>query len=63
MTHILVTGAAILVQQRELTAEKLAQLIRSLDRHRLVEMASKARTLGKPDAARVVARRCMEIAR
>jgi UDP-N-acetylglucosamine--N-acetylmuramyl-(pentapeptide) pyrophosphoryl-undecaprenol N-acetylglucosamine transferase len=56
-------GAAILVQQRELTAEKLAQLIRSLDRVQLLRMASKARALGKPDAARVVARRCMEIAR
>ena len=56
-------GAAILVQQRELTAEKLAQLIRSLDRAQLLRMASKARALGKPDAARVVAQRCMEIAR
>ena len=56
-------GAAILVQQRQLTAEKLAQLIRSLDRTQLLRMASKARALGKPDAARVVAQRCMEIAR
>jgi UDP-N-acetylglucosamine--N-acetylmuramyl-(pentapeptide) pyrophosphoryl-undecaprenol N-acetylglucosamine transferase len=56
-------GAAILVQQKELTAEKLAALIRSLDRARLVDMAKKARALGKPDAARTVARRCMEIAR
>ena len=56
-------GAAILIQQRELTAEKLAQLVKSLDRPRLLEMAKKARALGKPDAARVVAQRCMEIAR
>jgi UDP-N-acetylglucosamine--N-acetylmuramyl-(pentapeptide) pyrophosphoryl-undecaprenol N-acetylglucosamine transferase len=56
-------GAAILVPQREMSAEKLAGLIASLDRAKLLEMAKKARALGKPDAARVVAQRCMEIAR
>jgi UDP-N-acetylglucosamine--N-acetylmuramyl-(pentapeptide) pyrophosphoryl-undecaprenol N-acetylglucosamine transferase len=56
-------SAAILIQQRDLTPEKLAELIRSLDRPKLLEMAKKARALGKPDAARVVAQRCMEIAR
>jgi UDP-N-acetylglucosamine--N-acetylmuramyl-(pentapeptide) pyrophosphoryl-undecaprenol N-acetylglucosamine transferase len=55
-------GAAILIQQRDLTAEKLAQLIRSLDRAKLLDMATKARALGKPDAAKIVARRCMELA-
>lgn len=56
-------GAAILVPQREMTAEKLAALIGSLDRAKLLDMAKKARALGKPDAARIVAQRCMEIAR
>jgi UDP-N-acetylglucosamine--N-acetylmuramyl-(pentapeptide) pyrophosphoryl-undecaprenol N-acetylglucosamine transferase len=56
-------GAAILVPQSDLTPEKLAGLISSLDRAKLLEMASKARALGKPDAARVVAQRCMEIAK
>jgi UDP-N-acetylglucosamine--N-acetylmuramyl-(pentapeptide) pyrophosphoryl-undecaprenol N-acetylglucosamine transferase len=56
-------GAAILVRQEELSAEKLAQLIGSLERPKLLEMARRARSLGKPDAARLVARRCMEIAR
>ena len=56
-------GAALLLPQAELTPEKLASLIRSLDRPRLLEMARKARALGKPDAAKVVARRCMELAR
>ncbi|HEX6321846.1 MAG TPA: undecaprenyldiphospho-muramoylpentapeptide beta-N-acetylglucosaminyltransferase [Burkholderiales bacterium] len=56
-------GAAVLVQQKELTAEKLARLIQSLDRPRLLDMARNARALGKPDAARIVAQRCMEIAR
>ena len=56
-------GAALLVPQKSLTAQGLAALIRSLDRVRLLDMAKKARALGKPDAARVVAQRCMEIAR
>ena len=56
-------GAAVLLPQTELTPEKLASLLGSLDRPRLLEMARKARALGKPDAARVVAQRCMEMAR
>jgi UDP-N-acetylglucosamine--N-acetylmuramyl-(pentapeptide) pyrophosphoryl-undecaprenol N-acetylglucosamine transferase len=56
-------GAAILVPQKEMTANKLAALIGSLDRVKLLDMARKARALGKPDAARLVAHRCMEIAR
>jgi UDP-N-acetylglucosamine--N-acetylmuramyl-(pentapeptide) pyrophosphoryl-undecaprenol N-acetylglucosamine transferase len=56
-------GAAILIQQRDLSPERLANLIVSLDRPKLLDMARKARSLGKPDAASVVARRCMELAR
>jgi UDP-N-acetylglucosamine--N-acetylmuramyl-(pentapeptide) pyrophosphoryl-undecaprenol N-acetylglucosamine transferase len=54
-------GAAILVQQRDLSPQRLAELIRGLDRAKLLDMAKKARTLGKPDAARVVAERCMQL--
>jgi UDP-N-acetylglucosamine--N-acetylmuramyl-(pentapeptide) pyrophosphoryl-undecaprenol N-acetylglucosamine transferase len=56
-------GAAVLIQQRDLSPEKLAGLIRSIDRTKLLDMAKKARALGKPDAARIVAQRCMELAR
>jgi UDP-N-acetylglucosamine--N-acetylmuramyl-(pentapeptide) pyrophosphoryl-undecaprenol N-acetylglucosamine transferase len=56
-------GAAILLRQTDLTPEKLAALLRTLERPRLLEMARKARGLGKPDAARIVAERCMELAR
>ena len=56
-------GAALLLQQRDLTPQTLAHLIQGLDRGRLLDMAQKARALGKPDAARVVAERCMSIAR
>jgi UDP-N-acetylglucosamine--N-acetylmuramyl-(pentapeptide) pyrophosphoryl-undecaprenol N-acetylglucosamine transferase len=55
-------GAAILLPQHELTPEKLCALLASLDRRKLLEMAVKARALGKPDAARVVADRCMALA-
>jgi UDP-N-acetylglucosamine--N-acetylmuramyl-(pentapeptide) pyrophosphoryl-undecaprenol N-acetylglucosamine transferase len=56
-------GAAILVQQRDLTAERLAEVLRGLTRGRLLDMAEKARALGKPDATRAVAEACMELAR
>jgi len=56
-------GAAILIQQRDLSPEKLAELIRSMDRAKLLDMAKKARALGKPGAARTVAERCMGLAR
>jgi UDP-N-acetylglucosamine--N-acetylmuramyl-(pentapeptide) pyrophosphoryl-undecaprenol N-acetylglucosamine transferase len=54
-------GAAILLPQSEMTPERLASLLGSLDRPRLLDMARKARALGKPDAAAVVAGRCIEL--
>jgi UDP-N-acetylglucosamine--N-acetylmuramyl-(pentapeptide) pyrophosphoryl-undecaprenol N-acetylglucosamine transferase len=56
-------GAAILIQQRDLSPQRLAGLIGSLDRPKLLQMAQKARAVGKPDAARVVAQRCLALAR
>jgi len=56
-------GAAILLPQSELTPEKLSALLLSLDRKKLLAMASKARALGKPEAARIVADRCVDLAR
>lgn len=55
-------GAAILLPQRDLTAERLARLLAELDRERLREMAERARSLGKGDATRAVATACMELA-
>jgi UDP-N-acetylglucosamine--N-acetylmuramyl-(pentapeptide) pyrophosphoryl-undecaprenol N-acetylglucosamine transferase len=55
-------GAAMLVPQPELTPERLAELLRSLDRQQLLEMANEARRLAKQDAARVVADGCVELA-
>jgi len=56
-------GAALLVQQRDLTAAGLAATLRGLTRERLLDMAEKARALGKPEATRAVAEACMELAR
>jgi len=56
-------GAAILVQQRDLTPERLAEILRGLTRERLLGMAEKARALGRPDAAGAVADACMEFAK
>jgi len=56
-------GAAVLLPQAELSATKLAELLRGLTRERLLDMAEKARALGKPDATEAVARVCMELAR
>ena len=56
-------GAALLIQQRDLSPQRLAGLIGSLDRPKLLQMAQQARAAGKPDAARVVAQRCMALAR
>jgi len=54
--------AAILLPQRDLSARALAELLRGLTREALLDMAEKARALGKPDATEAVARVCMELA-
>lgn len=55
-------GAALLVQQRDLTPQKVAELVRGFTREKLLDMAVRARTLAKPDAARRVADVCAELA-
>ncbi len=56
-------GAAMLLPQSELTPQRLADTLRRMDRATLLQMARNARGLGKPDAARVVAQRCMALAK
>jgi UDP-N-acetylglucosamine--N-acetylmuramyl-(pentapeptide) pyrophosphoryl-undecaprenol N-acetylglucosamine transferase len=56
-------GAAILVQQRDLRPAGLAETLRGLARERLLAMAEKARTLGRPDATRAVADACVAAAK
>jgi UDP-N-acetylglucosamine--N-acetylmuramyl-(pentapeptide) pyrophosphoryl-undecaprenol N-acetylglucosamine transferase len=54
-------AAAILLPQADLNPRTLARVIGSLDRPKLLEMARKARALGKPDAARLVSERCRQL--
>lgn len=55
-------GAAVLIQQRDLDATRLANWLAGLTRATLAEMAEKARALAKPDATAQVARVCMAAA-
>lgn len=55
-------GAAFLVQQDELDAENLANILISLDKHTIITMAIKARQLSTKDAAEVVADECLLLA-
>jgi UDP-N-acetylglucosamine--N-acetylmuramyl-(pentapeptide) pyrophosphoryl-undecaprenol N-acetylglucosamine transferase len=56
-------GAAVVIQQAELTRERLRELWSSLaDRSRLLTMARAARSLAQPQAAATVAALCWEAA-
>ncbi len=55
-------GAAVLLPQTELKAEKLAQLLREMTREKLLAMAQAARSLAKPDATEQVAQVCISLA-
>ena len=55
-------GAAYLLPQTELNVERLAGILASLDRTRLLDMAMKARALAKPHAAEAVAKVCEDLA-
>jgi len=55
-------GAAVLVQQRDLSPRRLADLLIVFTREKLVEMALCARALAKPNATAAVAAACEEAA-
>jgi UDP-N-acetylglucosamine--N-acetylmuramyl-(pentapeptide) pyrophosphoryl-undecaprenol N-acetylglucosamine transferase len=55
-------GAALLIPQPDFTPQRLAEVIAGLTREGLLAMAQKARAVGKPEATRVVAKVCMELA-
>jgi UDP-N-acetylglucosamine--N-acetylmuramyl-(pentapeptide) pyrophosphoryl-undecaprenol N-acetylglucosamine transferase len=55
-------GAAVLIQQRELTARGLADLLLGFTREKLLDMARRARALAKPDATAAVATACISAA-
>jgi len=55
-------GAALLVQQRDLSADSLVGWLRSQTRASLAEMAQRSRSLAKPDATEQVAQICATVA-
>jgi UDP-N-acetylglucosamine--N-acetylmuramyl-(pentapeptide) pyrophosphoryl-undecaprenol N-acetylglucosamine transferase len=56
-------GAAWCMQQKDLTAEKLAAHLAALTREQLAEMSVKAQALAKPEATRTVADICEALAK
>ncbi|AUT69612.1 MULTISPECIES: undecaprenyldiphospho-muramoylpentapeptide beta-N-acetylglucosaminyltransferase [Paraburkholderia] len=55
-------GAALLVQQRDLSVDNLADWLRSQTRASLADMAERSRSLAKPDATEQVAQICATVA-
>jgi UDP-N-acetylglucosamine--N-acetylmuramyl-(pentapeptide) pyrophosphoryl-undecaprenol N-acetylglucosamine transferase len=55
-------GGAVLIPQSELTAEKLAGVLKEFDREKLLAMARAAHAAGKRDATQAVAEACMRLA-
>ena len=63
--YLVRANAAIAIQQSELTAEKLATVLKELlskGRTHLLAMAQNARSMAMPDATRHVAEKCLEVA-
>lgn len=56
-------GAALQVAQSEFNADWLSRMLEKLDRAQLLEMARKARALGRTEATQAVADVCVEVAR
>lgn len=58
-------GAAVMLRERELDGERLAQEVRGLygDRARIAQMERAASLAGRPEAAREIVDACVEIAR
>ncbi|WP_342608101.1 undecaprenyldiphospho-muramoylpentapeptide beta-N-acetylglucosaminyltransferase [Vibrio tritonius] len=53
--HLVECGAAKMIEQPELTAQKMADTIQQMDRQQLLDMAVKARKAAQVDADKVVA--------
>jgi UDP-N-acetylglucosamine--N-acetylmuramyl-(pentapeptide) pyrophosphoryl-undecaprenol N-acetylglucosamine transferase len=62
--HLTSAGGAVLLPEKDLDADALAAVISELasDRARLLDMAERSRSLGRPDATRAVGEICLEAA-
>jgi len=61
--YLVDNGAAVLVQQKDLTVSRLLKLLNQLDFSKLQKMASAAKKLALPEATKKVADLCLEVAR
>ena len=61
--YLVDNGAAVLVQQNDLTVGRLLELLKELNSARLTEMAAAAKKLALPDATKKVADLCLEVVR
>ena len=61
--YLVDNGAAVLVQQKDLTVSRLLELLNQLDFSKLQKMAAAAKKLALPDATKKVADLCLEVAR
>lgn len=59
--HLVACGAAKMIEQPDLTVDKLVDEIQTLDRHQLLAMAEKARAAAKLNADQVVADAIVEL--
>ncbi|MFA0413642.1 undecaprenyldiphospho-muramoylpentapeptide beta-N-acetylglucosaminyltransferase [Vibrio renipiscarius] len=59
--HLVACGAAKMIEQPELTVDKLVDEIRALDRRQLQEMAMKARSAAQLDADNIVAQAIIDL--
>lgn len=60
--YLVENGAALCMQDSAADAAKLAKILNELSREKCLDMAIKARALGKPEATKSVADICMEVA-
>ncbi len=61
-TYLADQGAAILIQQKDLEKQQLAELLSTLNKQKIMTMSVKARQLSITDAAEIVARKCLSLA-
>ena len=53
-------GAAILIQQKDLTADMLEKILVDMDREKILAMSERARKLGMPESTRQVTDECLK---
>ncbi|WP_455211349.1 undecaprenyldiphospho-muramoylpentapeptide beta-N-acetylglucosaminyltransferase [Kaarinaea lacus] len=61
--YLVDNGAALLVQQKDLKAKRLLEMLNQLDFASLHKMAAAAKNLALPEATKKVAELCLEVAR